>query len=262
MMETIAMMTNPFDPDLKDLVNIASGEVAQPCVIKDRLAAKEIGEQKFNEFVDQKVKADVPDVFSTIPRVNLKTFTKKKVRSEVSTKNGKVVELRNCAKFISRLLAIGESREIDMKNLMSYSLRKFPAPLATTDGDLAKSPKCKLLHELVSRVDDPTVETTQRAGALMLDAMAMLQTIKDVPQTFGDLAEQILQMIVNCARASQATRIDFVSDRYPAVSIKNLERSKRALSGVTRIRIGGSSQKVPRQFKKFLSLGQNKEPLI
>ena len=92
--------------------------------------------------------------------------------------------------------------------------------------------------------------------------MAILQTMKDVPQTFGDLAEKILQIIVNCAGASHATRIDFVSDRYPAVSIKNLERSKRAASGVTQIRIGGSIQKVPRQFKKFLSLGQNKESLI
>ena len=62
----------------------------------------------------------------------------------------------------------------------------------------------------------------------MLDAIALLQAMKDVPQTFGDLAEKILEMIVNCARASQATRIDFISDRYPTVSIKNLERSRRA----------------------------------
>ena len=226
------------------------------------LAAKEIGEKKFKEFVEEKVKAEKPDIFSTIPKTNLQTFTKRSVKSQVKTKKGEVVELRNDAKFISRMLAIGESREVNMKNLMSYSLGKYPPPFATVNGELVKSPKCKLLHELVSRVQDPIVETAHTSGALLIDAMAMLQTMKYIPQTFGELAEKILQLIVNCAKGFDVARVDFVSDRYPAVSIKNLERNKRAVSGVTQIRIGGPNQKVPRQFKKFLSLGENKESLV
>ena len=260
--ETISAMTNPFDPDLKDLINIASGEVAKPFVMTNMLAAKEIGEKKFKEFVEEKVKAEKPDIFSTIPKTNLQTFTKRSVKSQVKTKKGEVVELRNDAKFISRMLAIGESREVNMKNLMSYSLRKYPPPFATVNGELVTSPKCKLLHELVSRVQDPIVETAHTSGALLIDAMAMLQTMKYIPQTFGELAEKILQLIVNCAKGFDVARVDFVSDRYPAVSIKNLERNKRAVSGVTQIRIGGPNQKVPRQFKKFLSLGENKEWLV
>ena len=88
--------------------------------------------------------------------------------------------------------------------------------------------------------------------------MAMLQTMKYIPQTFGELAEKILQLIVNCAKGFDVARVDFVSDRYPAASIKNLERNKRAVSGVTQIRIGGPNQKVPRQFKKFLSLEETR----
>jgi hypothetical protein len=53
-----------------------------------------------------------------------------------------------------------------------------------------------------------------------------------------------------------------VSDRYPEISIKNLERNKRAESGSTHIKICSPNQKVPQQFKKFLSLGKNKEALI
>ena len=56
--------------------------------------------------------------------------------------------------------------------------------------------------------------------------------------------------------------VDFVSDTYPPVSIKNIEREKRSVSGVTRITIGSATQKVPRQFEKFLSSGENKEALI
>ena len=181
--------------------------------------------------------------------------------SKTNLRKGEVVELRDDAKFISRLLAIGESREVDMKNLVSYSLRKFPPPFATVNGELVKSPKCRLLHELVSRVQDPVVETEHSSRALLLYTMAILQTMKYVPQTFGELVETILQLIVNCAGDFHVA-VDFVCNRYPAVSVKSLERNKRAMSGVTQIRIGGPNQKVPRQFKKFLSLRENKELLV
>ena len=88
----------------------------------------------------------------------------------------------------------------------------------------------------------------------MLDGMAIVQTVKDVPQTFGALAEKIIQRIINNATTSNASRLDFVSDLYPEISIKNLERSKRVESGSTHIKICSPSQKVPRQFKKFPSL--------
>ena len=149
-----------------------------------------------------------------------------------------------------------------MKNLMSYRLKKFPPPFATVNGELVKSPKCRLLHELVSRVQDPVVEMEHSSRALLLYTMAILQTMKYVPQTFGELAEKILQLIVNCAGNFHVARVDFVCDRYPAVSVMSLERNKRARSGVTQIRIGRPNQKVPRQFKKFLSLRENKESLV
>ncbi len=92
--------------------------------------------------------------------------------------------------------------------------------------------------------------------------MALLQMLKDIPETFGDLAERVVRIIISSANKPQGSRVDFVSDTYPLVSIKNIERGKRSMSGVTRVRIGGATQKVPRQFKKFLSLGENKEALI
>ena len=260
-METLSNMTDPFDNDLEDLVNISNGEIATASVSNDLLKCHEIGEKKFEEFVSQKVKADKPDIFTPIPKTNLKTFSKKYTGSKTSTKQGKVVELRNDSKFISRLLAIGQSREIDMRNLMRYSLRKYPAPLATSKGDLVKTPKCKLMHELLCRAEcnDASPENTD---AVLLDGMALLQTLKDIPDTFGDLAEKVVRIIISTAKKARGNRVDFVSDTYPKVSIKNIEREKRSMSGVTRVRIGGTTQKVPRQLKKFLSLGENKEALI
>ena len=215
-------MTDPFDDDLEDLVNISNGEIATVSVSNDLLKCHEIGEKKFEEFVSQKVKADKPDIFTPIPKTNLKTFSKKSTGSKTTTKEGKVVELRNDSKFISRLLAIGQSREIDMRNLMRYSLRKYPAPLATSNGDLVKTPKCKLMHELLRRAEfnDASPENTD---AVLLDGMALLQTLKDIPDTFGNLAEKVVRIIISTAKKARANRVDFVSDTYPLVSIKNID---------------------------------------
>ena len=41
----------------------------------------------------------------------------------------------------------------------------------------------------------------------------ILQAMKYVPQTFGELAEKILLSIVNCAGDFHVARVGFVSDR-------------------------------------------------
>ena len=84
--------------------------------------------------------------------------------------------------------------------------------------------------------------------------MALIQAMKRIPKTFGALVESILGRILSWAVSSKSTRVDFVCDTYPDVSIKNLERSKRADAGSTVIMILGPQQKAPRQFKKFLSV--------
>ena len=181
-------MINPFDTDLEDLVNITSGEVATD-VIKD-LSAKIIGEKKLDEFVKQKIASEKPDIFSSISATKLKSFSKKCVSVKVQTSKGKVVEL---SKFIAHLLAIGESRQIDMGKLMAYSLRKFPQLFATSSGELVKTAKVRLLHVIESRYQECILEVVPPSNALMLDGMVIVQTMKDVPQTFGILAEKIIQ---------------------------------------------------------------------
>ena len=69
-------------------------------------------------------------------------------------------------------------------------------------------------------------------------------------------------MLVQLAKQCNASRLDFVADCYPDLSIKKAERSRRAEKGVQRIRIFGKDQPVPRQWKKFLSCGENKESLM
>ena len=149
-----------------------------------------------------------------------------------------------------------------MKDVLTYSLRKFPSPVVTADGNLVKTSKAKLMHEIEKRVENPDVEFISADNALLLDGMALIQTIKHIPESFGAFVEVMLKRILSLASNARSKRVDFVSDVYPDVSIKNIERSKRAGNGSTVIRILSPEQKVPRQFKKFLSVGKNKEALI
>ena len=54
-------------------------------------------------------------------------------------------------------------------------------------------------------------------NALLLDGMAMLQTMKDSPDTFGALAEKILRQLIYEGRKSNARRDDLVNVVYPDV---------------------------------------------
>jgi hypothetical protein len=146
-------------------------------------------------------------------------------KTKVKTSKGQIVELKN-----------------DMKNVLTYSLRKFPSPIATVDGKLVKTPKSKLMHVLESRVEDPAIEHIPSNNALILDGMALIQMMKHIPDTFEKLVEIILGRILSLASNSKSTRIDFVCDTYPDISIKNMERSSRADGGSTVVRILGADR--------------------
>ena len=104
------------------------------------------------------------------------------------------------------------------------------------------------------------MDSCPSATACIIDAFALLQSITRAPDTFGQLAEMLFDAIMGYA--GQATRVDFVADQYPDISIKNAERECRKDSGVLIMNLHSSSQACPRQWKKFLSHGPNKSALL
>jgi hypothetical protein len=151
------------------------------------------------------------------------------------------------------MVLVARSRDLDMKDVLQYSLRPFPLPLAFVEGNVVKTAKSNWLNTIESETQDAFVESVDGESALIVDAMAILQTMKVTSSTFGELAYDLLMKIIN-----MATRIDFVRYRYPGHSIKNLEREKRSEAGSFLVNIYGEQQRVPRQWKKFLSNVKNK----
>ena len=82
--------------------------------------------------------------------------------------------------------------------------------------------------------------------------------MKNVPATFKEIANTVLKALM----IRNARRIDFVTDQYPDISIKNTERNRRTAEGSLLVKITGGNQRRPQQWKKFLAHGKNKSTLI
>ncbi|XP_061915901.1 uncharacterized protein LOC133658193 [Entelurus aequoreus] len=257
---TIDSMLNPFDLHQDGIVCLSSGTVASEGVKKDLLAAPERGEEAVKVFIDQRLLTKSVDIFAPIKAQKLKTFSDQ-AKTKTKSAAAKDVILRADKKLFSRLLIIGQSRKVDLRQILSYSLGTVSYPLASTDGSLAKTDKSALMNILENKDKDCLVQQVPSDGAILFDGMAVIQAMHSKPATFGELADNLPQYVVKIALQHKCTRIDFVIDQYPEISIKNLERSRRAEGGTQQVQIYGRDQKAPTQWKKFLSNGTNKAAL-
>ena len=69
--------------------------------------------------------------------------------------------------------------------MLKFSIGPVPWSLAIPDGQMRKTTKAALLHLLEKDVQ--TLESAPHEAALMLDGMALLQSVPCSPCTFGKL---------------------------------------------------------------------------
>ena len=225
--KTIESFINPFENDHEGLVHLASGTVATSAVAKDMKTMEQRGEAAAVEFIKTRIAGKEMNLYSTLKKTKLQTFSivGKKVTSK--SRKGELVAMKNSKVLFAKMLLISKSRNLDMEEVLKYSLRPFPSSLATSEGDLVKTAKSKLLQTIEEEVQDASVDLPAvEEKAYILDAMAVLQTLSVLPATFCDLAINLLVTIVNMAVFSNCKRVDSVCDRYPSQSIKNMERVK------------------------------------
>ena len=165
--------------------------------------------------------------------------------------------------MMSRLLVIAKIRDVNLVELLKYSLSPVPPALANYDGTMAKTNKADIIHLLESEFKEAIIENVPHGSVVFIDGMAMLQQTTSIPATFGELADQLLHKIINLAIHIKSSRVDFVIDRYPPLSIKTSKRQRRANSGTQLIRVHNKEIRKHRTSSKlFLSNGANKESLV
>ncbi len=261
-MELVNTTINPFDNDYESLVHLTSGSVASGDVESDMNNMYERGEAAAVTYMEKNILSEKPDIYAPLQKMNLRTFSSMNKKVASKTKKGEIVALKNSKNLFAKMLLIAKTRDLNMENVLKYSLRPFPLPFATAEGNLVKTAKSKLLNIIENETQDAQIESVDGQCALILDAMAILQSTKITCHTFGELAHELLVKIVKMAICARSKRVDFVGDQYPIHSIKNLEREKRSEGGAFTVKVYGEQQRVPRQWKKFLANGKNKEELL
>ena len=255
--EVIRNWCNPFEPSA-ELLSISSGYVASESMKQDLLLAKEKGTTALTAFIEERLVKTSTGFFQTLPKLKLGSFRDAQKKTSVAAGDRNVI-IRADRNLFARLLVIGQSRQMDLKDLLTHELGPLPWSLASSDGSLAKTNKAILSKELESGIEClsnlPDVTT-----AVIIDAMALLQALVRVPDRFSELADMVMTRILT--EAGDATRIDFVGDQYPANSIKSTERSKRGRDGELVINITNGQQFCPRQWRKFMANGSNKTGLL
>ncbi|CAB4038033.1 Hypothetical predicted protein, partial [Paramuricea clavata] len=185
--------------------------------------------------MEDNILSSEPDVYAPIKKFSLQTFSTLAKKVSSKKKNGDVIELKNSKELFAKMLLIAKNRNLDLKEVLQYSLRPFPLSLATLEGNLVKSTKSKLLNIIENEVEEALVEHIAGENALIIDTMALLQSMKIRSTTFGELALEILTRIVQMASFSNSKRVDLIY---------------------------GSQQKIPCQWQNFLAVGKNEEEIM
>ena len=86
--------------------------------------------------------------------------------------------------------------------------------------------------------------------------MALLHSMKNIPATFKEIASTVFNVLM----ITNATRIDFVTDRYPDISINNTGGNRTAAERSLLVKITGRNQRRPQQWNKFLACRKTSLP--
>ena len=71
-------MANPFDIKQEELINLASGKVLETVAAKQLLVAEELGEKQFLKFMEENLFSREPNLFATLEKNKLQTFSSSK----------------------------------------------------------------------------------------------------------------------------------------------------------------------------------------
>jgi hypothetical protein len=237
----IQRLINPMTYDGEDLVNIVTKVVVPSEVKNDICSQAEIGQKKYNEFVEERINKTEVSVWARMKKVQLKMWKSTRKAVKHNTAN-KIVELKDDRALFARMLIVARSRsEINLKEAIGqHEFTAFPRALFAMDGSLLpctdKSKLMNILEGLPSQVpvvdtqqtDQGTTEEVSTKKVIVVDGMAVVQAMGKPTwvQTCGQWAEHFLATLEN--QTKDYDEIHLVFDRYDVSnSLKEATRKRR-----------------------------------
>ena len=253
------LMTNSFNLDSDALLNIATGVVLPEDVAQTLVHSTEKGRQQMKTFVEQRINSNAVGFWEPIPNMKIKTFSSANKKIHVKSSD-KLVTVNADRDLFGRLLIVSNTRQISLKDVLSFELSPVPYSLANADGSLRKGTKsvlCSLLEKDVNVVQQLTA--LPNPTVVIIDGMAIIQMSKSAgTSTFGDLSEKYYNIFTAPLFSNNCVQVHVVFDQYWENSIKEGQRERRGASVGLEVRIGGPTTPVPRQWGKYISNPKNK----
>ena len=254
---------SPVEEAPLPLSNLATGVVLPDADSSRLLGFTESGRQNMETFISSRIESNKVNFWDPVKKLNIKAFSSVAKKITVKNQKEKSVSVNADRELFSRLLVSVKSREINLKEVLSYELCSVPIALAHPDGSLRETAKSTLMNLLEKEVTcKSSLPPSQLPTACLIDAMALIQMVKSAGSaTFGLLAQKYEDIITSTLSQDGCTRVDLVFDQYRSVSIKAGERRKRGESSSLEVNIHNGSTPVPKQWAKFISNPKNKDNL-
>ena len=130
--QTIEQWNNPFQPQ-ENLIVLSSGVVASEEVQKDLLQAKEVGQTRLNQFLNERIIEGNVEFNATITKNALRTFDSSTQKKRCKVKDT-TVAIKSDRETFGRLLIIQQVRGIDLEEVLQYELSPLPLSISNPDG--------------------------------------------------------------------------------------------------------------------------------
>ena len=249
---------NPFSKDLSPdkLYHLSSGIPVDDDQSDGILEVSEIGKKAYLKFVNERLFSDEKLFHDTLQRLKIKLF--KQCSKKVTVKvDNKVKTLEVNRNIISTLLAVSAKKQQvkDFESALKFPLSPVPLNIANADGSRRITLKSKLTEIIMKKTtllnQQTEMPARQDVAAYIVDLMAMTRIQRNLPNTYEDLAIQIIQSIPTGYK-----EVHIIADTYHSDSIKDPERLKRGCA--EKVIIHSAASRLPRNFNEFLLNGENK----
>ena len=202
--QTIERFGNPFEDDGETLVNLVTKKVASSQIQHDLLNCKIIGKERHDTFVSERIESDKVNLWSRLPKTQLKTWKSGNKTKSYTAADAKVIELTEDRALFGRMAIIAKSRpELNIRETIGeYELSVVPRSLFAPDGTMLYCSNKSVLSRCVienSNIADsiPSYVTQKLNRSIIVDAMAEVQCLEkdDTVEPCADLASVFVSHI-------------------------------------------------------------------
>ena len=225
---------------------------------KSVIEARTKGQQKYQEFVEDRLVYGRKPLHAPIQRTNLELFVVQKL--QLNSHRLKITDLRHDSNTFCKLYVASQSRAGNVDDFFAHENNQYPPSVS----DCGKLRKAKNKSDILACFEDyiPQLEcesANSAESAPIVDGAALVHMLSPGPaKTFKDYCTTVLWPHVRRLLQS-VQRVDIVFDRYFHNSLKSQTREVRG-SG-QRINVTPGTL-IPKKFNSFLAVDGNKQQLF